>query len=46
VSTTATQAAQDMLQRLNRVATLFGAVDVDADRDTATAEIPPGLEEK
>jgi hypothetical protein len=41
VTTTATQAAQDMLERLNRAATLFG--DADADPETAVADIPPGI---
>ena len=34
MSTTATQAAQDVLERLNRAATLFG--DPDASTDPAT----------
>jgi hypothetical protein len=43
---TATQAAQDVLERLNRAATLFGDVDANADPETAVAEIPPGTGEK
>ena len=46
MSTTATQAAQDVLERLNRAATLFGDPDANTDPEMALAEIPPGTKEK
>lgn len=46
MSTTATQAAQDVLERLNRAATLFGDPDASTDPEPASAEIPSGTREK
>lgn len=46
MTTTATQAAQDMLERLNRAAALFGDVAADADPETAAADLLPGIGER
>jgi hypothetical protein len=42
--TTATQVAQDMLERLNRAAALFGGADDDAELEAADSQ--DGVEEK
>lgn len=44
MTTTATQAAHDMLERLNRAATLFGDADANTDPETAVAETRPRTE--
>jgi hypothetical protein len=42
VTTTATQAAQDMLERLGRAAALFGGADDNAERE-ASADSQDGM---
>ena len=45
MTTTATQAAQDMLERLSRAAALFGGGGADAELETA-ADSQDGMGEK
>ena len=44
MTTTATQAAQDMLERLSRAAALFGGADGDAELEAADSQ--DGMGEK